>query len=71
MNSYGGESKTYEIQLNPNRLVAHNVSLDMVFDALRENNANAGGAYIERSQEQYVIRGEGLITSLEDIDTSS
>ncbi|MDE2758565.1 MAG: CusA/CzcA family heavy metal efflux RND transporter, partial [Acidobacteriota bacterium] len=58
----------YEIQLDPNRLVAHNVSLDMVFDALRENNANAGGAYIERSQEQYVIRGEGLITSLEDID---
>ncbi|MDE0055351.1 MAG: CusA/CzcA family heavy metal efflux RND transporter [Gammaproteobacteria bacterium] len=68
VNSYGGELKTYEIQLDPNRLVAHNVSLDMVFDALRENNANAGGAYIERSQEQYVIRGEGLITSLEDID---
>ena len=68
VNSYGGELKTYEVQLDPNRLVAHNVSLDMVFDALRENNANAGGAYIERSQEQYVIRGEGLITSLEDID---
>lgn len=68
VNSYGGELKTYEIQLDPNRLVAHNVSLDMVFDALRENNANAGGAYIERAQEQYVIRGEGLIGSLEDID---
>ena len=67
VNSYGGELKTYEIQLNPDRLVSYNVSLDMVFDALRENNANAGGAYIERSQEQYVIRGEGLITSLEDI----
>ena len=68
VNSYGGELKTYEVQLDPNRLVAHNVSLEMVFDALRENNANAGGAYIERSQEQYVIRGEGLIGSLEDID---
>ncbi len=68
VNSYGGELKTYEVQLDPNRLVAHNVSLEMVFDALRENNANAGGAYIERSQEQYVIRGEGLIDSLEDID---
>ena len=68
VNSYGGELKTYEIQLDPNRLVAYNVSLGMVFDALRENNANAGGAYIERSQEQYVIRGEGLIASLEDID---
>ncbi len=68
VNSYGGELKTYEVQLDPNRLVAHNVSLEMVFHALRENNANAGGAYIERSQEQYVIRGEGLIDSLEDID---
>lgn len=67
VNSYGGELKTYEIQLNPDRLVAFNVSLDMVFEALRANNANAGGAYIERAQEQYVIRGEGLITSLEDI----
>ncbi len=67
VNAYGGELKTYEIELDPNRLVSYNVSLDMVFDALRDNNANAGGAYIERAQEQYVIRGEGLITSLEDI----
>ncbi len=67
VNAYGGELKTYEIEIDPNRLVSHNVSLDMVFDALRDNNANAGGAYLERAQEQYVIRGEGLITSLEDI----
>ena len=67
VNSYGGELKTYEIQLDPNRLVSYNVSLAMVIDALRENNANTGGAYIERAQEQYVVRGEGLVTSLEDI----
>ena len=67
VNSYGGEAKTYEIQLDPNRLVSYGVSLRMVVDALRENNANTGGAYIERAQEQYVVRGEGLVTSLEDI----
>ena len=67
VNSYGGELKTYEVQLDPNRLVSYNVSLAMVVDALRENNANTGGAYIERAQEQYVVRGEGLVTSLEDI----
>ena len=67
VNSYGGELKTYEIQLNPNLLVSHRVSLDMVFDALRDNNANTGGGYIERAQEQYVIRGEGLISSLQDV----
>ena len=67
VNSYGGELKTYEVQLQPNRLVSYNVSLAMVVDALRENNANTGGAYIERAQEQYVVRGEGLVASLEDI----
>ena len=68
VNAYGGELKTYEVQLDPNRLVAYGVSLDRVFDALRENNANAGGGYIERAQEQYVIRGEGLVQTLTDID---
>jgi len=68
VNSYGGEVKTYEVQLDPDKLVAYNVSLDRVFEALERNNANAGGAYIERAQEQYVIRGEGLVERLTDID---
>ena len=37
------------------------------FEALERNNANAGGGYIEQNGEQYLIRGEGLITSLDDI----
>jgi len=68
VNSYGGELKTYEVQIDPDKLVAHKVSLETVFDALESNNANAGGAYIERAQEQYVIRGEGLVEKLTDID---
>lgn len=68
VNSYGGEMKTYEVQLDPDKLVAYNVPLDKVFDALERNNANAGGAYIERAQEQYVIRGEGLVEQVRDID---
>ena len=68
VNSYGGELKTYELQLIPDRLVSYNVSLDMIFTALEENNANAGGAFIERAQEQYVIRGEGLVSTVEDIE---
>src|SRR5581483_3923411 len=61
--------KTYEVQVDPDKLVAYNVSLEDVFDALQKNNANAGGAYIERAQEQYVIRGEGLVERLTDIDS--
>ena len=46
----------------------YNISLETVFEALEGNNANAGGAYIERAQEQYVIRGEGLVEKIADID---
>jgi cobalt-zinc-cadmium resistance protein CzcA len=68
VNSHGGELKTYEVQIDPDKLVSYNISLDTVFDALEGNNANAGGAYLERAQEQYVIRGEGLVETIADID---
>jgi cobalt-zinc-cadmium resistance protein CzcA len=68
VNSYGGEMKTYEVQIDPDKLVSYKIPLDTVFEALERNNANAGGAYIERAQEQYVIRGEGLVEQVRDID---
>ena len=68
VNSYGGEMKTYEVQIDPDKLVSYKEPLDTVFEALERNNANAGGAYIERAQEQYVIRGEGLVERVNDID---
>ena len=68
VNSYGGELKTYEVQIDPDKLVSYNISLESVFEALEGNNANAGGAYLERAQEQYVIRGEGLVETIADID---
>ncbi|HJU47830.1 MAG TPA: CusA/CzcA family heavy metal efflux RND transporter, partial [Gaiellaceae bacterium] len=67
VNSFGGEFKTYELQLVPDNLLRYDVTLDSVFEALQRNNANAGGAYIEKNSEQYLIRGEGLISSAEDV----
>ncbi len=67
VNTFGGQLKTYEVQVDPDKLLNYNISLSEVFDALEENNANAGGGYIERGAEQRLIRGEGLITDLEDI----
>jgi len=67
VNSYGGEAKTYQVSLDADRLTSLNVSLQEVFEAIRRNNRNSGGAYIERNQEQYVVRGEGLVETLEDI----
>lgn len=67
VNAWGGELKTYEVQVVPERLVAHNVSLGELFRAVEANNANAGGAYLERGAEQMLIRGEGLATTLQDL----
>ena len=67
VNSFGGELKTYEVQVRPEDLARYDVSINEVFEALERNNANAGGAYIEKNSEQYLIRGEGLVGSLEDI----
>lgn len=69
VNSFGGELKTYEVQVDPARLNALGLSLGEVFEALEQNNANAGGGYIVRGGEQRVVRGEGLIRSLEDVRT--
>ena len=67
VNTYGGELKTYEVGLNAEKLVSYNLPIGKVFEALEKNNSNAGGAYIESNQEQYLIRGEGLIKDLSDI----
>ena len=67
VNAFGGELKTYEVQVDPERLLAYDVSLDRIFDALEGSNANVGGAYIQSRGEQVLVRGEGLITSLDDI----
>lgn len=68
VNSYGGELQTYEVQLEASKLVSYDLAIGQIFEALEENNANAGGAYIEHAQEQYLIRGEGLVQTLQDIE---
>jgi cobalt-zinc-cadmium resistance protein CzcA len=68
VNTYGGELKTYEVQLDANKLVGYNLSLEQVIEALERNNFSTGGAYIEHNQEQQVIRGEGLVENLQDIE---
>jgi heavy metal efflux system protein len=67
VNSFGGELKTYEVQLRPERLVAYKLTLREVFQALEKNNLSAGGGYIIHNGEQQVIRGAGLVTNLVDV----
>jgi cobalt-zinc-cadmium resistance protein CzcA len=67
VNTFGGELKTYEVQLDPNKLLNYRIPLSRVFTALEENNGNAGGGAIRHGAEQRLIRAEGLIGSLDDV----
>jgi len=68
VNTQGGELKTYEVEVDSDKLTGYHIPLRRVIEALSKNNANAGGAYLERSEQQSLIRGEGLIGSLADIE---
>ncbi len=59
--SFGGEVRQYQVRVDPNKLLEYKLTLKDIEDAIRANNTNAGGWYIEGEQEQLVVRGEGLI----------
>ncbi len=68
VNTWGGYLKTYEVAINPERLRAMDVSIFDVYTSLEKNNSVAGGGYIEKVNESYFIRGEGLVSSVKDIE---
>jgi heavy metal efflux system protein len=67
VNSFGGQVKQYQVRVAPAKLQAYGLSLRDVLDGVARNNANVGGAYIEHAGEQYLLRGIGLVRSVEDI----
>ncbi len=67
VNTWGGYLKQYEVAINPERLKGMQIDIAQVFQALEKNNSIAGGGYIERTNESFFIRGEGLVATLEDI----
>ncbi len=68
VNTNGGELRSYEVRPDPDKLRDFNIPLSKLFDALQQNNANEGGGYLLlKTQEQRIVRGEGLIRSLDDV----
>ncbi len=61
--SFGGEVRQYQVQLDPRRLLAYGLTSDDVASAIEANNRNAGGWYMDRGEEQLVIRGVGWVRS--------
>ncbi|MEO6562389.1 MAG: CusA/CzcA family heavy metal efflux RND transporter [Nitrosospira sp.] len=67
INSIGGYVKEYHVLVDPNRLRHYDLTLAAVDRAIASNNANASGNILALHSEQYLIRGVGLIRTLEDI----
>ncbi|MBP9106410.1 MAG: efflux RND transporter permease subunit, partial [Gemmatimonadaceae bacterium] len=68
INAWGGLPKQYQVIVDPAKLVSYRLALKDVFAAVERGSMNAGGGYIEHNREQYILRGEGLISSFADIE---
>ncbi len=66
--SVGGFAREYQIDVDPDSMRAHGVTLDQVFQAVRMSNVDVGARTIEVNRVEYVIRGLGLLESTEDIE---
>ena len=67
INSWGGETKQYTIEVTPEDLRRYNLTLHDVVVAVTDNNANFGGSYIEHAEQQYTVRGLGRAESIGDL----
>jgi len=65
--SFGGDVKQYQVVVDQQALVNYNITLKTLFDAIQANNQNTGANFIEHGDEQYVVRGLGLVKDIEDI----
>src|SRR5881398_884992 len=66
--SVGGFVKQYQVDLDPNKLLAYGIALNEVIDKIRRSNGDVGGKIFEVGSTEYYVRGRGYIKSVEDIE---
>jgi Cu(I)/Ag(I) efflux system membrane protein CusA/SilA len=66
--SVGGFVKEYQVDLDPNKLLAYGIPIDEVVNKIRSSNADVGGKIFEVASTEYYVRGRGYIRSIEDIE---
>ncbi len=64
----GGYVKEYQVDVDPNKLLAFNVSLHNMFEAVRRSNLDVGATVIEEGGAEFIVRGIGFIQSIDDIE---
>jgi len=67
--SVGGFVKQYQVEVDPEKLRAFGIGLRSVQEAIRSANLDVGGRLIEMAETEYIVRGQGYIRSLEDLET--
>ncbi len=65
--TFGGHEKRFMLTLEPSQLARYSLTLDDVVDAVRANNANAGGSLVRRGEMSLAIRGRGLLRDATDL----
>ena len=68
INSWGGETKQYVVEIEPESLRRYNLTLHQVVSAVTSNNSNFGGSYIEHAEQQYTVRGIGRAENEDDLE---
>jgi len=66
--SIGGFVKQYQVEVDPNRLLAYNVPISEVRTAIQKSNKDVGGKLVEMGETEFMVRGLGYISSLEDLE---
>src|SRR5262247_4584439 len=68
---WGGKTKTFELQIDFNRLIAYGLTLSQLLQTLNNSNINVGGNTVDIGPQSAVVRGVGLIRSMDDIRNTS
>ncbi len=71
LNILGGEARQYQIIIDPKRIMSHQLTLSKILEKIKESNVNVGGGYIEKGNEQMVIRAEGKFSSILDLEMTA
>ncbi len=67
VSSFGGTTREYQVQINPNKLISYGLSIGQVEQSLNNNNVNAGGSFIQAGEQQVNVREVGLYRDVRDI----
>jgi heavy metal efflux system protein len=68
VNEFGGLKKQFQVVVDPQKMAARGLTIRQITESLEANNANAGGGYIEKGEEQQLVRGVGVIGNARDIE---